>query len=260
HEELYDVPEALILSLAARIRQLTGDASVFASSLSALCAVARQLDLSPISQALTQSAASVLEDRNLDSSSLTDPDLASSAAESSVILLSFGLFNFFNRSEPDSPLSSALLGQLRALSSSFAQVNATHIQFAMALFNAANNQHLSNQDRDKLRDELRQLNVAYPALSPVAEFLARALFNAFNDTAIADGPRREVLYAELSVLAQSNSVSTTIQESFSRATQERFLQATKQGDDPAAAAFLDRLRKLAAAYPSAPSIVLSFAM
>ena len=260
HEELYDVTEALILSLAARIRQLTGDASVFAGSLSALCAVARQLDLSPISQALTQSAASVLQDRNLDSSSLTDPDLASSAAESSVILLSFGLFNFFNRSEPDSPLSSALLGQLRALSSSFAQVNATHIQFAMALFNAANNQHLSNQDRDKLRDELRQLNVAYPALSPVAEFLARALFNAFNDTAIADGPRREVLYAELSVLAQSNSVSTTIQESFSRATQERFLQATKQGDDPAAAAFLDRLRKLAAAYPSAPSIVLSFAM
>jgi hypothetical protein len=261
HEELYDVTEALILSLAARIRQLTGGASVFAGSLSALCAIARQLDLSPIAQALTQSAASVLQDRNLDSSSLTDPDLASSAAESSVTLLSFGLFNFFNRSEPDSPLSSTLLGQLRALSTGFAQVNETHIQFAMALFNAANSQDLSTQDGDKLREELRQLNVAYPALTPVAEFLARALFNAFNDTALADDPRRVALYAELSLLAQSNSGSSTIQESFSRATQERFLQAAKQGDDPAAAAaLLDRLRKLAAAYPSAPSIVLNFAM
>jgi hypothetical protein len=259
HEELYDVAEALILSLAARIRQLTGDAGVFAGSLSALCDVARQLELSPVAQALTQSAASVLQDRNLDSSSLADPDLTSNVAESSVTLLSFGLFNFFNRSEPNSTLSSTLLSQLRALSTGFAQVSATHSQFAMALFNATIDQSLSTQERDKLLDELRQLAIAYPALTPVVEFLARALFNTLNDTALEDDSRREALYAELSALAGSNSGNITIQESFSRATQN--LQAAKQGDDPASgAALLDRLRKLAAAYPSAPSIVVNFAM
>lgn len=261
HEELYDVSEALILSLAARIRQLTGDTRVFAGSLSALRSIARQLDLSPIAQALTQSAASVLQDSDLDSSCLTDPSLAESVAEPSATLLSFGLFNFFNQTEPGSSLSFALLGQLRALSARLAQISAAHVQFSMALFNASMNQKLSTPDRDKLLDELRQLSLAYPALTPIAEFLARALFNAFFDTAPTDDLRRAGLYAELGVLAQANPGSVSIQESFARATQERLLESAKQGGDPdAAAALLDRLRQLAAGYPSAPSIVLSFAM
>jgi hypothetical protein len=261
HEELYDVAEALIFSLAPRVQQLTGDAGLFAGSLSALRDTARQLDLSPIAQALTQSAASVLEDDELDSSPLTDPDLTSNVAESSVPLLSFGLFNFLNRSEPNSTLASTLLGELRALSTGFTQVSSSHIQFAMALFNAANNENLSTQNRDKLLDELRQLAIAYPALAPVPEYLARALFNALNDTAPADDSRRQALYAELSALAQSYQGNISIQETYARATQERFVQVAKSSDEPAAAAtLLDRLRELASAYPSAPSIVLSFAM
>ncbi len=260
HEELYDVAEALIVSLAARVQQLTGDSGLFAGSLSALRDTARQLDLSPIAQALTQSAASVLEDDELDSTALTDPDLTTNIAESAVPLLSFGLFNFFNRSGPNSPLASTLLGQLRALSTGFTQVSATHIQFAMALFNAANNENLSTQSRDKLLDELRQLAIANPALAPVSEYLARALFNALTDAGPADDARSQALYAGSSSLAQSYQGNLFIQDSFSRATEVRFGQVAKSGDSPAAAAtLLNRLRELASAYPSVSSIVLSFA-
>ena len=219
HEELYDVTQALIFSLAARLKGLTGDTRVFAGSLSALCSVARKLDLPPLAQALTQSAASIFQDSDLDSNSLTDPDLVSSANESVAPLLAVGLFN------------------------------------------AANHQDLSPDNRDKLLDQLRQLEVAYASLTPIAEIRARALSNAFHDSALSDDVRGTRLYAELNGLAQANSGSIDIQESYSRATHERFLQAARQGDDPAAtAALLDRLRKLAATYSSAPSIVLSFAM
>jgi len=261
HEELYDVAEVLIFSLGARVQQLTGDAGVFAGSLSALRDTARQLDLSSVAQALTQSAASLLQGNELDSTPFTDPDLASSVAESSVPLLSFGLFNLFNRSDPDSTLSSTLLARLRALSNGFSQVSASHIQFAMALFNAANNESLSTQNCDALLNELRRLANAYPALGTVCEYFARALFNAFNDASPADDARRQSLYAEVFALASTYPGNTPIQETYSRATQERFVQVAKSSDQSGTAAtLLNHLRQLASAYPSAPYVVLSFAM
>jgi len=261
HEELYDVAEALIFSLSARVQQLTGDAGILVGSLSALRDTARQLDLSPAAQALAQSAASLLQERELDPSPFTDPGLASGVAESAVPLLSFGLFNFFNHANLDSTLYSTLLGGLRALSEGFPQVNASHIQFAMALFNASNKESPLAQNRDALLDELRQLADIYPKLDPVTEYFARALFNAFDDSEPADDSRRRSLYAELSSLANSHPGNITIQEICARATQERFVEASKSSDGAdTAATLLDRLRELASAYPSAPSIVLSLAM
>lgn len=260
HEELYDVAEALIFSLSARVQQLMGDAGVIVGSLSALRDTARQLDLSPVAQALAQSAASLLQEKELDSSPFTDAGLASSATESSVPLLSFGLFNFFNRANLDGTLLSTFLAGLRSLSNGFPQVSASHIQFAKALFNASNKESPLTQDRVALLDELRGLAKAYPTLGTVSEYFAQALFNAFNDVAPEADARRQSLYAELSSLANLHPDNITIQETYSRATHQGFLRAAKSSDASASAAtFLNRLRELAAAYPSAPPIVLNLA-
>ncbi|MFO1127328.1 MAG: hypothetical protein U1E66_02635 [Rhodospirillales bacterium] len=208
--------EALILSLAGRIRHIAPDISWPAAGLRGLNTTAEQVGVAQESLCLTAAAATLFEDR-IDPERLQGKTAAASAAP----LVAMGLFNTLNHAKDESDLDRRddLLNELRRLAQAYPDDDAVREKLAMGLLNTLYYAKDENDlgRRDDLLDDLRRLAQAYPDDDAVRKQLAKGLFNTLTDASDENDLRRRDDLFELRELAQAYPEDDVVQEALRRA-------------------------------------------